>query len=421
MRTVRIAAVAAVAFALGFAASEFLKRGREGPSGQTEDRSVDPGAGLQGSPGANGASGSGPGGKGAGGSAASLLRGYIGPYGGLASVSVVDWNGKPVSGAVIALSAHKARLDGMMLTAKGVTDESGKAELRGFQEGESYRLDVSIPGREDLAELHSKEWKSGSDASVLHLERGFSVSGRVVGSAGGPVGRKGAVFYRESAAGADVADLIEAFDAEGRFRLVRLSAGRYSVRATMDNVVGSPVLVEVAADVEGVVLGLEVTAAKIRVDGWTPALGSFAVFTSKDGAHRQIDREVINGTINATGIDPDKSYVLWVAPRTSKDALHVYEKDFKLVSAASVEAREGRWVSGKLSDVEGKSQLSVVLSGLGVVLRARILPDGTFEFRGVPEGEWIFSAFASGQGKSFRGEARVRPGDMYVNIELGPD
>lgn len=204
---------------------------------------------------------------------------------------VVTADGEPVVEAFIQASEQSDSLyGGHSISAHARTDAEGRYRITGAPIG----LATIVVHHGDTPRLRkSLEVKPGSNTVDLVLERGFEISGQVVGPDGTPI--RGAAVSIQSAATGPIQTFFgtsQAVSADGgAFALSDVEPGKYVISASLEGYApGRSETFEVSADVTGLLLELQRGATlKGRVLGLEfDELGSLVVAAfSQQGGMRQ--------------------------------------------------------------------------------------------------------------------------------------
>jgi hypothetical protein len=349
------------------------------------------------------------------------------PRGGSIRGRVVDETGSVIEGASVRLEesgpgeeAKLARWRDWRLAASG---EDGSYEIDRLREGRTYSLEASAPGF--LPERSfSEEVEAGAatGAPDIALSRPQSMSGRVVDASGRPV--PGASVNYEST------------DADGRFTL-------HNLEWTFEVRVESPGFEErtvpVATTAREVVIVLErlaTLAGEVRGPAAAPLNGLRLRVAGGDG--RKLETRGAGGTASwpfelavpagvyyvhaeAEGLARGRSAEVAVAAGERRGGI-VIELEPEAIVAGKVVAR----ATGR--PVDGAADTLQAAAAAGGRLGAMTDGAGTFELRGVPEGDVVLDvepgAYADGTTRlaaATMPAGSVRAGERKeVAIELDP-
>jgi protocatechuate 3,4-dioxygenase beta subunit len=331
-------------------------------------------------------------------------------------VTVLDDRGAPVLGAPV-------EVEGLADTAW--SDEAGVARLRGLDPTRSYELTVGLPrDRDDLVSATIEAFVPGD--LVVRMDRGFSVTGVVRDGGGSPV-PDALVIAQPKPEGRSMVGRVER---DGTFRIRELPAGEVELEAHLAGG-GSPRAARshalVHAGARDVVLTLERGATlSILIENWPTgtASGEAGVWPDAAGtiewdaaATHRIDRR---GRVVFRGLRVGGSYTLGVRPvgelslltsglRPGPDEIRV-----RLVP--------GKTIRGRLVLPAGAEDVRVwALLGPGGEgsIPGEVHEDGTYVFRGLPDGTWHLRAMATKDGSSWVAEASVAAGGT-LDLTLTP-
>jgi hypothetical protein len=366
-----------------------------------------------------------------------------------ATVTVLDYAGKPVPGARVGLRepTREARA-GPTLSVPTVVpgdqqvDASGRTTFRGLDPDATYTVQVTPPnGRKDLKDRTLDGWAPRDE--TVTLERGYAIRGVVKDTRGEPV-TECWVQYRP--VGQDAWTGSHRTDEDGRFVVEGLARGRYElhpfVMGAMNAGPGGPGadrkgIVAVSAGATSVVLTVDLGAKlTVRVRDYPTveergALGRIrhiggsgqAVLRAAKG-HAQVSVQLdATGRARFQGLVPGEGYTLSILGLPG--GRYVLVRGVKpSADEIEVEMQAGGSVRGTIVAPEGVSLHQVwvmVRNAEGMRDGTRTDPKtGTFEFRGLPEGSWTVSAAYWLDGKRYQGEARTRTGGE-VEIQLVAD
>ena len=186
---------------------------------------------------------------------------------------------------------------------------------------------------------------------------------------------------------------------------------------------GADESVRVAAGAKDVVLVVDLgLVLAVRIENW-PADGPtwHAPTLSVEGESprfqdaRPTDGIGADGTISFRGLQPDETYRLWVPPLKGLSLLATG------LRAGGTELRvrlvPGRTITGRIVAPEGRENLMVSASGLGVSAVGTLEPDGRYKIEGLPEGEFDVSVWCQKGSEWWTGSARVAAGGS-ADIEV---
>lgn len=228
---------------------------------------------------------------------------------------VLDPSGRPVPDAKVTSSAGGLFLGdmGISLSLGGSGSKTGAVETTTDSRGR-FRLEGLGSGNQNLTAVH-KDWAPGSQKDVasgskdveITLPRGGSIAGRVIGPNGEPI--KGAEVSPFRFLRASTTPSIT--DAEGRFLLSGLRAGRRPLTAQADGfpsvterfmvVAGEAVEVEIVLEA-----GVQVTGVIVDPDGATVAGASVSFTPAGHGlAHMALPNPLTGGSNAETKTDEE--------------------------------------------------------------------------------------------------------------------
>ena len=323
------------------------------------------------------------------------------------TVEVVDYGGRPVSGAHVKLVHLVPTLFSVPRFDYGEahSDANGHAALAivAPKQG-SLELQVSAEGRDDLMPL-TFGWKPHD--TVVRLERAFVIAGHVVDLIGQPV--EGVMVRATGPQG----PLPAKTDEHGAFRLHRLANETYELTVTPEGIVhvpGGPTW-EVAAGREDVRLQLDIgLTLDVELDGWTEkdAYWKLRVTEFWNEHAGWIDWPVKNGKTRLGGLREGRTYALFWGP--TRDGRYAYASHVEPTAGRVVlEVAQGTPLSGKLvfpPDFQAfASSAQVTVTGRGISVDA-VYRDGKFLVHGLPPGDYVVTGTALSRQKE-RATARL--------------
>lgn len=322
-----------------------------------------------------------------------------------AVVTVLDWAGKPVSGARVSLSivttdaTEGRRSRRTTRSADRTTDAQGVARLSGLAKGVTYRMSVSATD----ALQHEEEAWTPADVTI-RLERAYTISGVVRDGAGKPVPGANVQCSKDKQAwsGTQAGD-------DGRFSCGGLTAGEYYVKARIgwgsepaDGAAAEKDTQRVPAGAKDVVLtvdaGLELV---VKIENWpadgptwhNPQLSVEGTRPRNLGwSNEQIDSE---GKVRFRGLRDSETYRLWIPPIAG--GLSCVATGLRAGGAeVRVRLTPGKSITGRINAPAGASGLNVSASaeGGGYGVSGTIEADGRYRIEGLPEGSYAVYAHA---------------------------
>ena len=349
-----------------------------------------------------------------------------------AEVTVLDYEGKPVAGAVIGLTLDREDAEAAGIEARSASfraDGEGVAHVRGLAMGVPYDLSVTLQdGREDLRATTIRDW-TPEDVTV-HLERAYVIEGVVQDLSGQPVAEAWVRYGAEDDPGHWSG---ERTGENGAFHIGGLERKRYRVRVQVGTssmmVLPDPTAQEqdhilVAAGTRDLVLKVDPgLTLRILIKPWTGGRWGHSVGLRERRAgggsyeHGDIGGD---GRVEFRGCAADKRYDLFLGGLPNGQ--YVLVRDLQVTEKELVLAPQtGGTIRGRLvlpADADPKN-LHVYVQVLGFHHGAQVAEDGTFAIEGVPPGTWPVLGHARQGDGWLTGTAQAAPG-ATVEIELAP-
>jgi len=355
-----------------------------------------------------------------------------------ATLTVLDFEGKPVPGAYAhARPAGKGPEGWRRNRELPRADQDGMIRLRGLDPDVTFNLTVTAPqGRKDLKSLKLEGWRPADE--TLKLARAWSISGVVKDQNGKAAQgtrvrarREGTKGWEKSAHTGD----------DGRFVLRELDAGRYELEARASGVtytspaaaagpgstqaVNKPDVKVVRAGTKNVALTVDTgERLVVRVRGMQAVSGGggTAMLRTADGSHSLSGGWEGPGRATFQGLRAGVDYTLWIVGLPGNRYVHA--KDVRAQSdVLEVDTKEGFRITGRVIVPEGVALSRVGIgagSSEGYNAHTRVdAKTGTFEFEGLPAGSYHLSAHAWHDGKSYHGSAKANTGGE-AEIVLAP-
>ena len=343
-----------------------------------------------------------------------------------ASVTVLDWAGKPTAGAEVR--ARDLEDPARPLRAAAVSDAKGLARLGSLDRSRTYSVSIAPPSaRSDLLPGTLKAW-TPTDATAT-LERGFTLEVRIVDLSGRPVSQ--AMLWQQKPGGAWSS---EPAGDEGRVTLRRLPAGSVWLIAAPEGVNQFPTspdprvartrakadqgLVELRID-PGQDLVVRVEGAGARGErGWRGVLHE-EVDASESTTPLSLSSSTPDGVLRWRGLKPGMKYTLWIPPEEG-GTLSCLKRGVVGGTEVAVRLTAGRTISGRVFGPAGTGQFSVQAAAGRVTVDGRVEATGHYEITGLPDGV-TWRLFAAGrQGETWyttATDAEMLPGGT-MDIDL---
>jgi protocatechuate 3,4-dioxygenase beta subunit len=347
---------------------------------------------------------------------------------------IEDRSGKPVIDAAVRAEPASGgvgmpRMVGLDDDSSATTDAEGRFRLEGLGPG-SYTLTASHP--EWTEETERVELKEQPSTVEIRLGRGGAISGVVLaggrGVGGAGVSLSAAGQSRGPFGGGDRNAIT---DDAGRFRFDTLTAGRYTVVASLRTQSSAPaeavlqgdasqdvtlVLAE-GATIHGVVSGLAESArGNVMVSANGPEEYFANTRTGGDGSFELtgVPKGPISLRANAgdfaSGTRSATAQVVIAEGQTEAAAEIVFETGFRVDGQVT---RGGRAVTDAMVT-------AVPEGGAGRMSSARTDDAGSYAMEGLQEGTYTFMASSmGGGGGAIRKTAKVT-GDMTLDLEAPP-
>jgi protocatechuate 3,4-dioxygenase beta subunit len=336
---------------------------------------------------------------------------------------VTDGGGAPVAGARVRF-ARDSNVRALMrggpaafLGRPGVTTgPDGAFRMRGLAAEKNLTLEAAKPGYV-TAKRHGLTLKPGEavkDVSLV-VKRGLEARGRVVDSAGQPIGgaeirlspvERGGARFVFQLAGVNRAKPDTTSGADGSFRVVGLEAGEYSLAVSRDGyapkrVPSATVMEKGSNEWPTIVLAAGVPiAGVVRSSKGDPVVGA-EVFAFAEGTSRN-SRTDPEGKFRLEGFGAERRVMVNVMAEgyaaLQKQFIPSPEEVVLVLSTSGTirgrveDAATNRPVSdftASYADARGQLAGGVrVVMGLGEREKAFQSPDGSFELAEVPPGKW---------------------------------
>ena len=341
------------------------------------------------------------------------------------SVRVRDERGAPVPGAQVSTAPMAMTLDVLLGGASvraAVTNADGVGTIAGLAAQERYLLRAQAQG---FAAQAVEEWSPADTTFTLARLEKTTTRGIVRDSEGRPlrdvavhatyqgdlrlaVTREDGTFSFEDPPGLEgrivALHPYEPVDAGLRSRGVPFPAG------TAD-------LVLVLARGADLSVRLDMPA------GWEPGREAHATLYREPSDGQGGERRVAiprDGRIRFGGLDPRSGYLLWVHDPESGRYARVAELR-ATGGEIPVRLTTGLAISGRCAVPPESMLASVSARGLGVDAWGALLPDGRYEIRGLPPGDWDVRAFVVSRGMAqWNAEVLGVPAGGTADLELKP-
>ncbi len=349
-----------------------------------------------------------------------------------AAITVLDHRGDPVKGASVSIRSHQEseeasiRNDGMIAphSVGGMhsTGADGIVRLKALDGSSRYDVTVSNVEAKSLLPRAVRGWTPAD--TTIELEQAFTISGVIRDASGSPVeGARAYYIVRTDTKQSEPTGKDGKFVIQG----LRKGSGRLLARVDaqwIDVNKDYPDEIKGDAGATGVTLTVDPgLAIRIRIKDWTGERWAHATLTAPENRlhlWKQIDED---GRVVFQGLKSDERYTLRISGLP--DDKYVFLKDLEAGGGERVVTpKKGKTIRGRLELPTGleADTFAVVIQGEFNIWGA-VMPDGTFELKGVPDGTWTIRAQSSGNrlvegGGTYQGQARARAGDEDVVIEV---
>jgi hypothetical protein len=346
---------------------------------------------------------------------------------------IEDRSGKPVIDAAVRAEPASGgmgmpRMIGLDDDGSATTDAEGRFRLEGLSPG-SYTLTASHP--EWTEETERVELKEQPSTVEIRLGRGGAIGGVVLaggrGVAGAGVSLSAAGQSRGPFGGGDRNAIT---DDAGRFRFDTLTAGRYTLVASLRTQSSAPAEAVLQGDASQEVTLVLAEGATIHgtVSGLAEsARGNVMVSASGPEEYFANTRTGGDGSFELTGV-PKGSISLRAnagdfASGTRSATAQVVIAEGQTEAAADIVFETGFRVDGQVTRggraVTDAMVTAVPEGGGGRMSSARTDDAGSYAMEGLQEGTYTFMASSMGGGGAIRKTAKVT-GDMTVDLEAPP-
>ncbi|MDJ0522082.1 MAG: carboxypeptidase regulatory-like domain-containing protein [Planctomycetota bacterium] len=352
--------------------------------------------------------------------------------GAAATLTILDYEGKPVAGASAYLRAVQEDREQPSYRSFGgpTSDAQGVLALKGLEPGVVFDLTVNPPGtrRQDLRTIQLKKWSPANE--TLTFQRAYTIKGQVR-TTEGKIPTEVNLRWRKVGTqrwqyGGDVQE-------DGSFTISQLEAGRYELKVgggveavAMPRAPGEPAppepnVVTARAGATGVQLVVDLGATltvKVRgLSGTGEDQGRTAYLREsvQRGAQFIHGRWERSDTIAFRGLKADSTYTLWIGGLPG--GRYVRQTGVRAQrTTLTVDAQEGGTIRGVIKVPPEAGTLRHIhvsafrQDGAGSNANAD-LETGRFTLEGLPEGEWTLTAYGWGEDSGqWRGTATASVG-----------
>ena len=313
-----------------------------------------------------------------------------------ATLTVLDFEGQPVSGANIwaqQLDKDGKRVGGFRFTGNSTTDSDGQFTLKGLLEGAQYALTISAPqGRSELKRISVQRWDPKDE--TFTFKRAYSIQGTVVDTSGKPLPN---VRVQRRKTGEKSFSGWDRTDNQGKFAITDLEAGEYELRVRSESIMTMATPNGGTEEPGFVKARAGATNVKLVAD-----LGLKLVVTIRSGKAsdrmrqaylRTSQGQMLNGTWRNTtvvefqGLREGSTYTLWIGglqdgKYAAQDGIEGHGGDIE------VEAQSGGVIEGTIKLPAGQTFRNIHVSAanaLGQSVSAQVnKTTGKFRLEGLP-------------------------------------
>ncbi len=345
---------------------------------------------------------------------------------------VLGANRQPVEGARVRVLVRRTIAGGFSSSSgqgTAETDGDGEFEIENVSPG-PLRLTVNAEGWRTSA-LEDLEVAAGEAVSGLEivLERGATITGRVLGSNGEPVSEAFVSIHVEPGARASfMRGAFSRSDGDGRYRLEGVEPGlRQVVAKDADRQLVRELEVALGENRLDLVFeaGTEVAGRVVGDDG-SPVGGALvrlvapSEFMSFGGAGQETGPD---GAFRFSDV-PDGSFQFHVekqgyAPAVSGAAFEVAGTP---LSGIEIRLEAGTTVRGRLLGLEDAAIRNVQVYAVQMTPRklglGLVRPDGSYEVEGLSAGEWLIAARIEATGQTAEARIEISAGASEQTLDL---
>lgn len=347
-------------------------------------------------------------------------------------VRVVDWQGAPVVGARVRLSAMNANdttglaeeVAAALLGQRSRTDAGGAVLLPKLDPHWLIGLSIDPPrDRSDLRSFAREGWKPRDE--MFTLAQGWSVRGTVRDLDGRPV--SGSIVRATAATG----EIRTSFASEdGSFVVADLPAGPVQLVASLGHeaIIGEsqpagPALSTSSGTHDVVLIVDRGVSLRVRIENVPATATDVEAMLVPEGADATgfaHPGRFEASSLHFVGLRPDRRYALWIAPTEVAPDLSLWQSGVRGdVGEIRVRLVAGRTVRGRIILPAGSWEASAAATRGLAQCEAKTSQDGRFEIRGVPPGTWKFEGLAWHETAYLVGEATAT-GEDDVEIHVAP-
>jgi hypothetical protein len=331
------------------------------------------------------------------------------------SVTVLDYDGKPVADASVRVSREDREDDATASYRR--TSSGGIVRIEGLDPDLTYDLEVMPYGRADLLPAKRPGWKPAD--TTVRLEHGYELEVFVKDPGGRPLAEVG-VTARDPGASEDLQS--SSTDDEGRAILKRLRAGPVRVEASIPGAGGRPsrsAAVTAPAESGKAEIVLDPGGqAMVRVRGWTKDRSGSVYFAADEELEPTQAGVGDDGAIHLRGLDPGKGYNVFIREWSDENGKAAIRRCALLrgVKAGDplreVDLADGKEITGKAVVPAGTEGWSVAaLLGKTILFDGYPAEDGTFRIPAMPDGEWaVVVYFTAPDGRYHAGTGKCAAG-----------